>query len=149
MATLLSLVAVVLLSVVPYVRPCSCGEFTLFCACPVQRTLQSDAGRPADHCCTAGDSKGCQAPRGKDDRPSKPEHMPNDKPCKQPLAPELGTGVIAQDAPGLLASAVADAVDKMPVARVARDANIARRPAPRAPPDPVALIVVRIQFLLL
>jgi hypothetical protein len=75
--------------------------------------------------------------------------MPKDKPCKLPLAPELGAGVIMQDAPGLISVPAPDAVDTMPVVQVAGNATIARRPASRAPPDPVCLIVVRTQFLLL
>lgn len=146
MATFLSLIAITLLSVVPYVRPCSCGDFDLFCACVVERPAH---GPPADHCCTSDESSGCQAPHRGGDRPSTPEPMPKDKPCKLPLAPELGAGVIAHDAPGLVSIPVLDAVGTMAVVQVACDLTIARRPAPRAPPDPVGLIVVRTQFLLL
>ncbi len=149
MATLLSLIAVALLSVVPYVRPCSCGDFTLFCACAVERAAQGCSGPEADHCCTTGEASGCHAPHRGDDRPSTPEPMPKDKPCKLPLAPELAAGVITQDAPGIVTVPAPDAVDTMPVAQVACDLTNALRPAPRAPPDPVGLIVVRTQFLLL
>lgn len=33
MGTVANMVAVLLLITLPYVRPCDCGEFTLFCAC--------------------------------------------------------------------------------------------------------------------
>lgn len=141
----LNIVAVALLTVVPYLRPCGHGGFKLFCDCGTDAAVEtgeaSRAHGQCGHCCRQTKPE----PGEKKPRPESPEK----KPCKQPLAPELGNGLVVQpDATPSTAPSISQLlVPNRWVPSV--PAPIRRVAAPRAPPDPLGLIVVRTQFLLL
>ena len=145
MAFATNIVAILVLIVVPYLRPCGHGEFKLFCDCGTEaasapaepKTANTDCG----HRCHHTRAK----PEGKKNKPQSPEK----KPCKQPLAPELGNGVVAQPDVSPSTAPVVAALLALDWWTPSAALPSRRAVAPRAPPDPVGLIVVRTQFLLL
>ncbi|MBZ0135447.1 MAG: hypothetical protein K8I27_03610 [Planctomycetes bacterium] len=42
MMTVMNILAIALMTVIPYVRPCNCGEFTLFCKCGSLVAIEDD-----------------------------------------------------------------------------------------------------------
>ena len=85
-----------------------------------------------------------------DQKPQKPAppESPQKKPCKQPLAPELGSGALVQAPPALVTASPVSALVPQVALRPAAINDTYRMAAPRAPPDPIGLIVVRTTFLL-
>ncbi|MCB9893550.1 MAG: hypothetical protein H6839_03780 [Planctomycetes bacterium] len=145
MAFATNILAIIMLLVVPYVRPCAHGEFKLFCDCGTEAAPEpakpSAKHKDCGHCCHHTTPK----PNGKKHRPESPEK----KPCKQPLAPELGNGAVAQPDVSASTAPVISALPALDTWTPSIAPPFRRVATPRAPPDPFGLIVVRTQFLLL
>lgn len=89
MASVLNIIAAVLLAVVPLLRPCNCGDFTLFCPCAMPHSQLSGqdggatGGAQETACC--GHSGCTDTP----ETPDKQEHSPpcpTDTGCSQAVA---------------------------------------------------------------
>lgn len=125
-----NILAILALTITPFLQPCFCSGFTLFCECRLEV------------CC---DSHGCSsesAPQPDDDVPPLPDH---DKPCGEPLAPELGKGIAANAG----AQAVdRDLADTAPIFALPELVAVGRAiPVRWSRPPPIGLIVVSTSFL--
>lgn len=89
-----NLLAVALMILAPFVRPCGCQGFTLFCACPASAPAKPEP-EPRGCCCHGPDT----AP---DTEPTQDEPCRDNAPCKKPMAPELRVGIDPVAAPVLL-----------------------------------------------
>ena len=86
MGSALNILAAALMTFVPLLRPCDCGDFTLFCHCAIPApsvpdqavgTHESDAG---PGCCGLA---GCTKTP---DKPKHPRPCPKDRNCSQAIA---------------------------------------------------------------
>lgn len=140
MSVALNMLAVTLMVVLPFVRPCNCGDFTLWCQCEAsaQAAAKAESEPPrCPHCVKK------QAETEQPQAPTPDQH--EDAPCKKQLAPELGNGITAdinlsmEAAPPALAPLFELQVAVVVMPRAER--------LPIAQPPPTSLLVVRTQFL--
>ncbi|MCC7509159.1 MAG: hypothetical protein IT464_07265 [Planctomycetes bacterium] len=111
MASALNIFAAVLLTVVPLLRPCHCGEFTLFCHCAMPAADVSGQGGAATGCTQ---ETACCGHSGCTDTPDKqedPQPCPTDPGCSQAVAfsAESAKEISTQESPAFpLAGPVLD-----------------------------------------
>ncbi|MCC6464911.1 MAG: hypothetical protein IT463_06170 [Planctomycetes bacterium] len=90
-----NLLAVALMILAPFVRPCGCEGFTLFCACTGKVAAPEPKPEPRGCCCHGSADAG--------DQDSEDSPCPDDNaPCKKPVAPELRAGIEMSAPPVLL-----------------------------------------------
>ena len=140
MSVALNMLAVALMVVLPFVRPCNCGDFTLWCQCEAnaQAAAKAESEPPrCPHCAKK------QAENSGEDAPTPDNH--DDAPCKKQLAPELSNGVTADINLTMEAAppVVAPLFEMQPVVVFAPRAER----LPTAQPPPTSLLVVRTKFL--
>lgn len=140
MSVALNMLAVALMVVLPFVRPCNCGDFTLWCQCDAnaQAAAKSETEPPrCPHCAKK------QSEKNGENAPSPDKH--EDAPCKKQLAPELGNGITADINLAMEAAppAVAPLFELQSVIAVQPRAER----LPIAQPPPTSLLVVRTKFL--
>jgi hypothetical protein len=124
-----NILAFMLLIVVPFVQPCVCADFTLFCKCDARAAACEDV------CC----SLGCHS--SQDD----PQPLPSrDKPCDAPLAPELVNSVFSA---AVTAVAQPEAIHAPVFEFAPSDLARTAQPVLWSKPPPTSLIVARTSFL--
>lgn len=125
-----NIIAILTLTITPLMQPCFCSGFALFCECRIEV------------CC---DGNGCatkSAPQPDDDAPPSNDH---DKPCGQPLAPELGKNIAANAPAKALDS---DLAEGTPVFTLQELVAVGMAtPVKWSKPPPIGLIVVHTRFL--
>ena len=168
MTTWINIFAMVLLSVVPYLRPCSCSGFTLFCQCAVTAEAEPDAvasdaaehdvqqsepEQPACCCCEAAAEKSAEKSADKaateSHKPNTPPHHDDDKPCQRSMLPELTGAVLAQPVVDAAVSQPAFAALPVTLVRLQAAPTESSPCSPRAPPAETGTLAFRTNFLLI
>lgn len=138
--------AVLLLTVVPYLRPCACLDFTLWCLCSTAAEEHAEQHHDCD--CEGGHGHSHTHRHGdkKPDRKDAPDHQKH-QPCNSVSALESPAALTATPVAGDQPQPIALAGLLPVVPGLVREVEPKLAFGSRAPPVPISLIVVRTRFL--
>jgi hypothetical protein len=136
-----NILALIVLTVVPVLRPCPCSGFELVCGCATRAAAMVEDSAFGVECCGSGCA---MTEEGHPDE--SPAPYGKGRPCHAPLAPELANGIVAVAASAVLVDASgADAVIAPPVLESLPLRAVSAVCWTR--PPPTGLLVVRTHFL--
>ena len=142
MHIVLNILAIVLLGVMPFVRPCACGEFTLWCNCEAaSREIEEPRAAPMCPKCLERDSRSQQQPQPQNELPG------SERPCDAVHAIEGHSSTLTSG--GIQPFTVALISTELPPMMVAETVPVSQvlRVPTRAPPNGL-LVVDSVLFLI-